>query len=50
MLKYQQDFTENMNRREHLKNLKRPWRRWEDIIKTDLKYVWCEGVDWIHLA
>jgi hypothetical protein len=25
-------------------------RRWEDIIRTDLKEIWCESVDWMHLA
>jgi hypothetical protein len=24
-------------------------RRWEDNIKTDLKEIQCEDVDWIHL-
>jgi hypothetical protein len=24
--------------------------RWEDNIKMDKKEIWCEGVDWIHLA
>jgi len=27
----------------------RPKRRWEYIIKTDIKETWCESVDWIHL-
>jgi len=29
---------------------KRPWRRWEDVIKTDLQEVGCRGMDWIELA
>jgi hypothetical protein len=28
----------------------RPWHRWEDNIKTDLKEVGCEGMDWIDVA
>jgi len=30
--------------------LGRPWRRWEDNIKIDLKEFGCGGVDWIDLA
>jgi hypothetical protein len=30
--------------------LGRPKRRWEDNIKTDLREVGWEDVDWIHLA
>jgi hypothetical protein len=30
--------------------LGRPRRRWEDIIKMDLKEVGCGGMDWIELA
>jgi hypothetical protein len=29
--------------------LSRPRRRWEDIIKLDLKEVGCEDIDWIPL-
>jgi hypothetical protein len=32
------------------KPLRRPRRRWEDNIRTDLKEIGWEGVDWIHLA
>jgi hypothetical protein len=28
----------------------RPWRRWDDNIKMDLRDMGLEGVDWIHLA
>jgi len=28
----------------------RPMRRWEDIVKTDLRETGWEDVDWIHLA
>jgi len=24
--------------------------RWEDNVRMDLKEIWWEGVDWIHLA
>jgi hypothetical protein len=30
--------------------LGRPWRRWENKIKVNLKEVRCEGMDWIDLA
>jgi hypothetical protein len=30
--------------------LGRPWRRWEDNIRLDLRITGWEGVDWIHLA
>jgi hypothetical protein len=30
--------------------LRRPRRRWEDNIKTDIQEVGCEGMDWIELA
>jgi hypothetical protein len=30
--------------------LGRPWCRWEDNIKMDLKEVGCEVIDWIKLA
>jgi hypothetical protein len=29
---------------------KRPLHRWEDTIKMDLREIWLEGADWIHLA
>jgi hypothetical protein len=28
----------------------RPRRTLEDNIKMDIKEIWCDGVDWIHLA
>jgi len=28
----------------------RPWRRWEDNVKMDLKGIGWEGVEWILLA
>jgi hypothetical protein len=28
----------------------RPRHRWEDNIKMDVREIWWEGVDWIHLA
>jgi hypothetical protein len=30
--------------------LGRPWRRWEDNIKANLRVVGCGGMDWIELA
>jgi hypothetical protein len=30
--------------------LGRPWRRWEDNIKMDLKEAGCGGIDWIELV
>jgi hypothetical protein len=30
--------------------LGRPRRRWEDIIRMDLRGIRCSGMDWIHLA
>jgi len=30
--------------------LGRPWNRWEDHIKVNLKEVRCEGMDWIDLT
>jgi len=32
------------------KPLRRPWRRWDDNIKLDLKDTDCEDVDWTHLT
>lgn len=34
---------------ERKRRLGRPGRRWDDNIKTDVKAIWCEGVDWILL-
>jgi hypothetical protein len=30
--------------------LRRPRRRWEDNIRTALREIGCEGLDWMHLA
>jgi len=30
--------------------LGRPWSRWEDNSRTDLRGTGWEGVDWMHLA
>jgi hypothetical protein len=30
--------------------LGRPRRKWEDNIRMDLREIWWEGVNWIHLA
>jgi hypothetical protein len=30
--------------------LGRPWRRWENGIRMDLREIGLEGVDWIRLA
>jgi hypothetical protein len=31
--------------------LERPMRRWEDVIKIELRKIgWGEGMEWIHLA
>jgi hypothetical protein len=35
---------------EEKRPLGRPWHRWEDRIKIDLKELVLEGMDWIHLA
>jgi hypothetical protein len=32
------------------RQLGRPRHRWEDTIKTRLRKIGLEGVDWIHLA
>jgi hypothetical protein len=32
------------------RQLGKPWRRWEDNVRTDLREIGLEGVDWIHLA
>jgi hypothetical protein len=31
-------------------DFRRPRHAWEDNIKIDLKEIWWEDVDWIHLA
>jgi hypothetical protein len=33
-----------------MRPLGRPWHRWEDNIKMNLKKVGCEGMDWIDVA
>jgi hypothetical protein len=35
---------------ERKRPLGRPWHRWEDNTKMDLKEVGCGGMDWIELA
>jgi hypothetical protein len=30
--------------------LRRPRCRWDDNIRMDLREIWWEGVDWMHLA
>jgi hypothetical protein len=30
--------------------LRRPRRRWEDNVRMDLRGIWWDGMDWIHLA
>ena len=30
--------------------VRRPWHRWKDNIKMDLREVGCEGMDWIGLT
>jgi len=35
---------------ERKKPLVRLMQRWEDNIRMDLRELWLEGVDWIHLA
>jgi hypothetical protein len=39
-----------MGKPEEKRPLRRPWRRWEDGIKMDLREIDCGGVEWIHLA
>jgi hypothetical protein len=34
---------------ERKKPLRRPRQRWEDI-RMDLREIWWEGMDWIHLT
>jgi hypothetical protein len=31
------------------KHERRPWCRWEDNIKMDLKEIMCDGIEWIQL-
>jgi hypothetical protein len=40
----------SMGKREGKRPLERPRRRWVDNIKTDLREIGWEGVDWIHMA
>jgi len=35
---------------EEKRQLGRPWRGWEDYIKTDLQEVGWGGMNWIYLA
>jgi hypothetical protein len=35
---------------ERKRPLGRPWSRWEDGIKMDLREIGLGGVEWIHLA
>jgi hypothetical protein len=30
--------------------LRRPWHRWEDNIRMDVREIGCKGVDWIHMT
>ena len=39
-----------MGKPEGKRPLRRPRRRWEDIIKMDLREVGCDPGDWIALA
>jgi hypothetical protein len=39
-----------MGKPEGKRLLERPRHRWEDGIKTDLREIGWEGVEWIHLA
>jgi len=55
---------EHVARREDMKNayiilarknegkssLERLRRRWQDNIRMDLREIWWEGIDWMHLA
>ena len=38
-----------MGQPEGRRTLRRRRRRWEDIIKVDLKEIELKGLDWIHL-
>jgi hypothetical protein len=35
---------------ERKRPLGRPRHRWEDKIIMDVREIWLDGVDWIHLA
>jgi hypothetical protein len=39
-----------MSKHEERRPLGRLGHRWEGNIKMDFKELWCEGVDWIHVA
>jgi hypothetical protein len=39
-----------VGKRDGKRQLGRPRRRWEDNIRMDLRAMWWEGVNWIHLA
>jgi hypothetical protein len=39
-----------VGRPEGKRPLGRPRRRWEDNIKMDLREIWIDGANWIHLA
>jgi hypothetical protein len=39
-----------VGRPEGRRQLGRPWRKWEDNIKMDLREIGFGDVDWIHLA
>jgi hypothetical protein len=36
--------------RERNRQLGKARRRWEDNVRIDLREIWREGVDWMHLA
>jgi len=40
----------HMRWRKHIYGAGRPGHRCKDNIKMDLRYIWWEDVDWIHLA
>jgi hypothetical protein len=39
-----------VGKREGKRSLGRPRRRWGDNIRMDLREIWWDGVEWIHLA
>jgi hypothetical protein len=39
-----------MGKPERKRPLGRPRRRWEDVVRMDLREIGFEGVDWIRLA
>jgi hypothetical protein len=48
---FQYKCTQNFGRKSWRKRpLGRPWRRWEDIIKMDLKEISCDVEIWIHVS